>query len=210
MPLSAESRAQVVILKQVGKNASEIAELLKIDVSTVYRTCNRYDETGSNKDRPRIGRPKVFGQLTNLDIKRLIGNDPFMSAQAISDDLKQTGLPAPQRSTVNLILHDRLKLAARRPAKKPLLNPEQRKRRLEFCMQNEERPPEYWNGVLWSDECSIDQFGNMKTTVRRPVGERYNPRYTRPTMKHPESVMIWACFSSSGRGALHILPKKRE
>ncbi len=27
------------------------------------------------------------------------------------------------------------------------------------------------------------------------------------TVKHPDSVMVWGCFSASGRGGLYFLPK---
>ena len=45
--------------------------------------------------------------------------------------------------------------------------------------------------------------------VRRPVGSnRYDPRFTVKTVKHPAQVMVWGCFSGSGGiGELYFLPR---
>ncbi len=39
--------------------------------------------------------------------------------------------------------------------------------------------------------------------MRRPVGKRYDPKYTQKTVKHDKYVMIWGCFSCDGVGKLH-------
>jgi hypothetical protein len=46
-------------------------------------------------------------------------------------------------------------------------------------------------------------------SVRRPMGSyHYNSKYTVKTMKHPDSIMVWACFTGKmGRGGLYFLPK---
>ena len=45
--------------------------------------------------------------------------------------------------------------------------------------------------------------------MRRPEGsDRFDSRYTTKTVKHPDSVMVWGCFTGSvGRGGLFFLPK---
>ena len=42
--------------------------------------------------------------------------------------------------------------------------------------------------------------------IRRPSGERYNPKYTIKTTKHPPNVMVWGGISSAGRGPLTVIP----
>ena len=45
--------------------------------------------------------------------------------------------------------------------------------------------------------------------VRRPSdASRYDERYTVKTVKHPDSIMVWGCFSGErGRGGIYFLPK---
>lgn len=64
-----------------------------------------------------------------------------------------------------------------------------------------------WRNVLWSDETKINLFGmDGKQFVRRPKGEAYNSRYTKPTVKHGGgSVMIWGCFSLRGVGPVYLI-----
>ena len=47
-----------------------------------------------------------------------------------------------------------------------------------------------------------------RQTVHRPSGTRFDPKFTRKTVKHPPGVMVWGCFSGlKGRGGLFFLPK---
>ena len=53
----------------------------------------------------------------------------------------------------------------------------------------------------------------MAQTIHRPgVGarknDRYDCRFTRKTIKHSPSVMVWGGFSSYVRGGLFFLPPK--
>ena len=61
---------------------------------------------------------------------------------------------------------------------------------------------------MFSDESTVRQFHYHHTRVRRPVGQRYNSRYTVATVKHPLSIMFWGSISCQGRGGLLIMPRK--
>ena len=59
------------------------------------------------------------------------------------------------------------------------------------------------------ERCST--FRCIRSTVsrvRRPIGsDRCDPKYTQKTVKHPDGVMVWGCFSGHrGRGGLYFLP----
>jgi hypothetical protein len=205
--ISFEERIQIVAEHGCGLKPKELAKRHKLPLSSIYYTLKRHRETGSNITRRRPGRPPIFGRSVHLAVKRMAVSDPFKSAASMSSDLKQVSHPAPSRRTVNRILVDRWKLKSRRPARKPWLDLKQRKRRKDFCRGMTQKPQAFWQSVMWSDEAKFEQFGSTKTVVRRPVGQRFNPRYTVPTTKHPPFVMVWGCFSASGRGALYFLPK---
>jgi hypothetical protein len=142
-----------------------------------------------------------------MEVKRLIVSNPFMTANDVRREMALSGTIVPARSTICHIAANRLNLRTRRPAKKPLVIPRHRTERLAFCRAMLQKPEEYWNQVMWSDESKIEQFRSRKTLVRRPPNLRYDPKYTKPTVKFSESVMVWGCFSMNGRGALYILPK---
>ena len=61
------------------------------------------------------------------------------------------------------------------------------------------------NRVLWSDESKICIFGSDGLRyVRRRAGEEMIPECLTPTMKHPQSVMVWGCMSTTGVGRLEV------
>lgn len=63
----ADLRPGILRLYGQGKTQAEISRLLNIDKSTVSRAINRYEETGSNEDRPRSGRPVTSKTEENIE-----------------------------------------------------------------------------------------------------------------------------------------------
>ena len=77
-----------------------------------------------------------------------------------------------------------------------------------WCDQHKDWTEEDWLKVEFSDESTFQQFRVCLEIVRRPVGKRFNPSFTKKTVKHPPSVMGWESFDGSvGRGRLFFLPK---
>lgn len=97
------------------------------------------------------------------------------------------------------------KLYGRRPAKKPLISKKNRMARLHFAKTHQHWTSKEWSKVLWSDESKFLLFGSDGIKyVRRPDGQRFNPRYQLPTVKHGGgSLMVWGCFSRDGIGPLY-------
>ena len=65
---------------------------------------------------------------------------------------------------------------------------------------------------MFSDESDFQVFKMGSTTVRRPRSlGRFDPRYTVLTVKHPQSVMVWGCFSGEkGRRGLYSLLQNKK
>ena len=95
-------------------------------------------------------------------------------------------------------------LKSHQPVEKPRLI---EAKRVIFANKSADWSEKQWGKVLFSDESTIQQFGSRKQQVRRPVGTRFEERYTVATMKHPSSVMIWGAMSSNGTAGLFFLPK---
>ena len=66
-----------------------------------------------------------------------------------------------------------------------------------------------WSRVLFSDETMMCQFERNIRFVRRPLNTRFSPKFTVPTMKHSQKVMVWGCFSASGRGSLYFVDRNK-
>ena len=98
-------------------------------------------------------------------------------------------------------------LKACKPARKPQLTPPplMKKKRLSFAKARRSWTSEDWGKVLFSDECSAQQFSVRVQHVWRPSGERYHEKYTVSTVKHPPSQMVWGAMSASGTGGLYFL-----
>ena len=62
--------------------------------------------------------------------------------------------------------------------------------------------------VLWSDEATFTVTSNRQGKVRRRLGsDPLDPKYLCGTVKFPDKIMVWGCFSYYGMGKLIILPK---
>ena len=59
--------------------------------------------------------------------------------------------------------------------------------------------------MLLSDESTFQQFKVRKNHVRRPVGERFNKKYTISAMKQPPTEMICGAMSANGTGGIYFL-----
>ena len=60
---------------------------------------------------------------------------------------------------------------------------------------------------MFSDGSTFLLLRNRMKLVRRPVGQRYNPKFTSCTVKHSPSVMVLAAFSGRrGRAGIFFLP----
>ena len=96
-------------------------------------------------------------------------------------------------------------LKAFKPAKKPRLTPAMKLKRLNFAKKHINWSREQWSRVIFSDESCLQQFGSRKHSVWRPVGKRFDEKYTQQTMKHSPKIMIWGAMSIKGTAGLFFL-----
>ena len=196
--------AQFVALKREGLSQRAIARRFEVSQSVVQRCLARYGATGSFNARKRPNRNRVTSVRTDMMIRRLVKKNPTVSSTEIRSALPTTDVVSTR--TIRRRLSNEMGLKSYKAAAKPLLSPKNIADRLQFCKRYKDWTAEDWHHVVFSDESTIRQFSNASKTVRRPPGERYNPRYTTPAVKHPNSVMIWGSISARGRGGLWIMP----
>ena len=198
-------RAGIIALSKTGMKYKDIAAEYGISKAGVGHIVKRFKDTGSADVKKRSGRPKVTTPADDRLIKRCVRVNPFISCKEIKQELPFLRCHS---RTVSRRLSDKFGLRSRHAAKKPLLTVIQRKKRLNFCAKYKNWTPAMWSKVTFSDESTFEQFGSYRHRVRRPIDSRYDPRYTIPTMKHPQKQMIWGCFSAFGRGSLYFIDPK--
>jgi hypothetical protein len=92
---------------------------------------------------------------------------------------------------------DKLKMPSIKMGTKPLLNQRMREQRLEFARAYGGWTLEQWKAVMFSDESHFElQLGERSGRCRRPVGsDRFDPKFTKISVKRLKKVMVWGCFS---------------
>ena len=91
--------------------------------------------------------------------------------------------------------------------KKPLITPTMAKKRLAWCKKYKDKDLAYWQKVIFSDETMISINANslMQKHRRFPWQSPLDPRFIKPTVKYPLSIMVWGCFSLNYRPDLYIV-----
>lgn len=169
--------------------------------SAVQHLMARYNKTGSTDNKKRAGRPKVTTEREDRIQKKI---DPRKTSTMLKVELGEKYQLDCSFSTVKRRLRQN-NLFGRRPAKKPLISAKNRLARLKFAKKHLNWSVQQWSKVVWSDESKFMLFGSDGIRyVRRPVGERFNPKFQLPTVKHGGgNVMIWGCFSRDLVGPIH-------
>ncbi|RXN21029.1 transposase-like protein [Labeo rohita] len=196
-----ETRAAIIALHKNGFTGKDIAPK-----STIYRIIKNFKERGSILVKKASGRPRKSSKRQDRLLKRIQLRDRSATSAELAQEWQQAGVSASARTVRRRLLEDGL--VSRRAAKKPLLSKKNIRDRLIFCKKYGEWTAEDWGKVIFSDEASFRLFGaSGKRLVRRRKGERYHQFCVMATVKHPETIHVWGCFSSKGVGSLTILPK---
>ncbi len=81
----------IVALHKDGVGYKKIAKTLKLSCSTVTKTIQRFNRTGSTQNRPRHGRPKKLSAHAQHHIQRLCLGNRCMSAASIAAEVEGVG-----------------------------------------------------------------------------------------------------------------------
>lgn len=193
-----------------GLTHKKIAQELNVSRSGITKTIKKIASgqfSPDFKSKQRSGRPAKISPRVSEIIHQSCVEDPHISSKEVVTKLQAEAETTLAPRTVRNHLQKKLGLTARRPAKKPRLSQKNIRDRLNFCDKYRDWTVDQWRKVMFSDESRIVQFHNAKLFVRRPPGERYNPKFTTSTVKNPTSVMIWGAIAAAGRGGLWIMPK---
>ncbi len=196
--LSEDLKKRIVALHKDGEGYKKTAKTLKLSCSTVAKTIQRFNRTGSTQNRPCHGQPKKLSARTQRHIQRLCLGNRRMSAASIAAEVEGVGGQPVSAQSIRRTLHQ-IGLHGCRPRRKPLLKMMHKKARKQFAEDKQTKDMDYWNHVLWSDETKINLIGSdgVKHVWRQP-GEEYKDKCVLPTVKHGGgSVMVWGCMSAA-------------
>ena len=200
----------VISLFKGKHKVKEIATLTGVCERTVQRLIKQYKESGETLTpvpKPKTGRPKKITRRTGKVLNRQVTDNPRCTARELKETNPQL-LGGVSLRSVQQFLHDELGYRSYRARRKPLLSKQQKEKRIKFAKKYSEWSVEDFRHILWSDEATFTVTGGGYDRVyRRPDSDALDPKYTTKTVKHPDSVMVWGCFSYYGVGDLVILPK---
>jgi hypothetical protein len=85
---------------------------------------------------------------------------------------------------------------------KPLVHQRNQLKRIEFAQKYIEKPPEFWETMIWSDETSVEAIPQGGSIFYKVHGT--TKRTDLPTKAKVQGggfkVMFWGCFSKLGLG----------
>ncbi len=90
--LSEDLKKRIVALHKDGIGYKKIAKTLKLSCSSVAKTIQWFNRTGSTQNRPRHGRPKKLSARAQRHIQGLCLGNRRMSAASIAARLKGRGV----------------------------------------------------------------------------------------------------------------------
>jgi hypothetical protein len=206
--LSRDLKVAAIELSKANVPLKKIRDQLNISESSLRRILSFARKNPANPISARKKRVAHNLKLTPQalqDIKKALTKNPSWTGKQLKEkipSLEGIGIRAIQRAC-----KEKLNLPSRKMAKKPLLTQRMKDQRLAFAMQYRHWGIEEWKKVMFSDESHFElHFGEKFSRCRRPVGsDRFDPRFTQKTVKHPMKVMVWGCFSWKGRGGLEFL-----
>ena len=99
------SAKKIVALHKDGLGFKKIAKTLKLSYSTVAKTIQQFNRTGSTRNRPRHGQPKNLSARAQRHIQRLSLGNRRMSAASIAAEVEGVGGRPVSVQTLRRTLH---------------------------------------------------------------------------------------------------------
>ncbi|XP_047125103.1 uncharacterized protein LOC124807339 [Hydra vulgaris] len=197
-----------LVIKAVWKKMTyqRISKLYNVSKSEICHIMKRFRQRKTIESKPRAGRPKVTTEKTDKILVRYCKNNPGMTAVELNSIMHQFHDINCSVDTTKRRLRQNI-LYGRRPFKKPLISARNLRTRIKFARHDLSWTAIDWSKVLFSDESKCMLFSSDGIRyVRRPVGDRINPKYQLPTVKHGGgNVMIWGCLSHDNVGPIHCI-----
>jgi len=208
--LSEQIRVEIVALARQGLSYRAIARIIgqrfnrpSITHGTVSYVWNNYLRFQNLQNHWNLyGRPRILSQRDQRQIIRYVKRNRRVTVQQVIDDL---GLNV-HRMTVNNVLTQN-ELMARRARIAILISSINKANRVIFARRMLRMGQDYWDTIIYSDECMFHIFNpSHRTLVRRRPNERMdeaNLQYRGGGgSRGGRGFMVWGAISVEGVGPL--------
>ena len=169
------------------------------------KTIKKFKETGKFSDAKHPGRvSKISSKAGRYLIKKVVDNPSITTEELKNDFTAINNMDISCKTIQNFLNNNDLKTY--RPWRKPLLRKRMAKKRLEWAEEYKSKPIEFWKKVIWSDESRFTlNFSDKPQLIRRPKDASLSPKYIKPSLKFPKSIMVWGCFNSESTLSITLI-----
>lgn len=201
--LSQIQRIEMVTKYHAGISVQNLSKFYKVPRQTIYYQINKHKQTNSTSNSVRSGRPR---KTTPRQDRLILGNfkdDVLKTPKAASIELKKDYDISISRKTVERRLKEaNFATYVARPI--PFISPKNKIKRLAFAKSYVNKPPSFWEKILWTDESTFEYHGSKnKIYCRLPQNIRKKMRPVCQRIPHGGgSVMFWGCVCFNGIGDL--------
>lgn len=185
-----------------------IADILERSESACKCEWQRYEEIRNLPPKVIVPKRKTEGPI-GLAIKRIRLDNPRASFRSFKNLLIQEGFDekaVPTKSTIQRFLRSN-GFILRKLVKKTGISSKNIQKRKDWCKIMIEKPKEFWDRVIWSDETTVRQAPKGKDIFVHvhQTSNLENLAVNAQIHSGGFSVMFWGCFSKMGLGPLVAL-----
>ena len=153
---------------------------------------HEFTSEGIYGNRKKSGWPRKTTAQDDNTIKRIGPRSPTSSCKKVHANLLKKGTDV-SVNTISRRLSKEFGLKSGKPENKSKLTPLTKRKRLEFSRNHLHWTFDDGGKVLLSDESTFQQLVVRHKHVRRPVGKRFDQKYTIATVKHPPQPDDMGC-----------------
>jgi transposase len=204
--LTEVQRSSIVYGHLRGDSLRTIAAIVGCSKSAVWNIVRKFRDSGASeaqkKKTLRPGRSSLLTPSDRSNLKKLVTNgNRHLNLTQITNLFNVRNKKKISTSTVRRALH-KANLNSCVAVPKPLISPENAKKRLDWSLEHRNWSLENFKRVIWSDETTIRLFQGSPGRVWREPNERWKTDCVGSTVKQSPGRMYWGCFSWFGVGPL--------
>lgn len=207
-----EAERKIILdLYKQNKSYAEIGEIVKRSRFTVCSIVKRFKGASDYTNLKRTGRPRKLSAREEVQIVRKIKKNPKISSTQVAAECLEEMDKEIHPKTVRRTLH-RAGYSSRIARKKTLISKVNKSKRIDFAKLYKNKPEDFWDGVLFSDESKFNIFqSDGRIRVWRRPNTALEKNNVASTVKHGGGgVMVWGCMAAAGVGNLVFIEGKMD